>query len=105
MKKGLSNTIVIVSIILIIVFAGIFFVADRVLVRKALIQKLEKRRLELVELEKNIQTRYFEEVSIEKNEFDKFMEQYEHELKEINKKLAKLASKTAAAQNQQEEKT
>lgn len=80
-------------VLTVFVFCGIFFFINRVLVRKATIQRLEKRKLELIELEKNIQTKYFEQASIEKNEFDKFMEQYEKELKETEKKLAKLQDK------------
>lgn len=71
-------------------FSLLFFVAYRLVVKQLLIQRLEKRQADLIELEKSLQVKYFEQASIEKKEFEQFMEAYENELKEVAKKIAKL---------------
>lgn len=76
--------------LLAIVFSFVLFVAYRFAAKAMRIQGLEKRKAELVELEKSIQTKYFEQVAIEKTEFDQFMGLYESEIKELDKKLFRL---------------
>lgn len=73
-----------------LVFSAVFFVLYRIVVKRALIDKLEKRQLSLLGLEKRTQIKYFEQAAIDKPSYDSLMESYETERKEIEKKLKKM---------------
>jgi hypothetical protein len=79
-----------IVLVIAVILLTFFWFLHRSMNKSLLIQKLEKRKNELLELEKNIQVKYFELASMEKTEFEKFMALYENELKEVEKKLVKL---------------
>ncbi|MFH0954828.1 MAG: hypothetical protein V1777_01890 [Candidatus Micrarchaeota archaeon] len=72
---------------IVILASGILFIVRTTVLKKIETQNTAKRKQQLIELEKDIQTKYFENASIEKDEFEKAMESYEQELAKIEKKL------------------